>query len=182
MQYDSDEERKQWIKKKYPSRVRPIYFSDIPHRDNKIVNFFVNKLNGVSRRFNVRQMIPNIYAGWNWFSWHRKVAEFIISYEHDNPKYFQRFYFTNCADELIFHTLLHNQIKRLNIVTNNSLRYVNWKKKVIGRGTNNSPLILNEDEYEDIVKSHAFFCRKIDPVISSNLKVKIKEELINQDK
>lgn len=34
----------------------------------------------------------------------------------------------------------------------------------------------------DIVKSHAFFCRKIDPVISNNLKVKIKEELINQDK
>jgi hypothetical protein len=60
------------------------------------------------------------------------------------------------------------------------LRYINWTKKAEGRNHVGSPLTLNEEEYEDIIKSGAFFCRKIDPVISKKLKELLKANMISE--
>lgn len=178
MHFDTQEEHDKWIIKKYPSRVKPFYFSDIQHRDNPVIDFFVHGLNFISKRFWIRTDIPNLYAGWNWFSWHRCVAEYVMKSTKTNTKFYNRFHFTSCADELIFHTLLHDHIRDLRIEPHNSLRYINWKKHVVGRSHQGSPLTLNEDEYEDIIKSGAFFCRKIDPIISKRLKEMLESNML----
>lgn len=39
----------------------------------------------------------------------------------------------------------------------------------MGRKSKNAPLLLNEEEYSEIMESGAFFCRKVHPVISEKL-------------
>ena len=50
------------MKKKYPSRVLPYYFCDIPHRDNRLVNFMVRGLNCISKHIGWRKPIPGLWG------------------------------------------------------------------------------------------------------------------------
>ena len=169
MEIESDEYHAKCMVRKYPSRVQPWYLMDIRHRDNRLINLYARIFNFISKHISWRKMIPGLWGGWNWFTWHRSVAQFVIQQEQTNPSFFRRFHHTSCGDELIFQTLLYPHISELNI-EKHSLRYINWTKKAEGRNHVGSPLTLNEEEYEDIIKSGAFFCRKIDPVISKKLK------------
>lgn len=178
MLMDSDKFRRESMVRKYPSRIKPWYFYDIKHRDVSLVNFVARGLNFVSRRFEWRKDIPNLWGAWQWFSWHKTVTDYVLKEELNNQSFFRRFQHTSCSDELIFATLLHDHRDQLKIISNNSLRYINWKKFVEGRKKKNSPLILNEDEYDDIVESGVFFCRKVDPIISRKL-LSLLEERIN---
>ena len=178
MNFDSKEQCADWRKKKYPSRIRPWYIQDLPHRDNKLIDFFVRGFDFISRKIWWRRLIPNVWGGWNWFTWHRKVASYVINQEETNPKFFKRFHHTNCADELIFHTLLYPHLDELNIdIEHQGLRYINWHKWVEGRRHLGSPLTLNEEEYNDIINSDSFFCRKIDPLVSKSLKNMLKQNI-----
>ena len=108
MQIEDDAyHRKCMESQKYPLRVRPWYINDFPHREIKLVDFFVRAFNKVSKHFYVRKMIPSLWGGWNWFSWHRSLAEYVIRQEKENPQFFKRFHHTECGDELIFQTLFH---------------------------------------------------------------------------
>ena len=169
MEIESDEYHAKCMVRKYPSRVQPWYLMDIRHRDNRLINLYARIFNFISKHISWRKMIPGLWGGWNWFTWHRSVAQFVIQQEQTNPSFFRRFHHTSCGDELIFQTLLYPHISELNI-EKHSLRYINWTKKADGRNHEGSPLTLNEEEYNDIIKSGAFFCRKIDPVISKKLK------------
>ena len=55
---------------------------------------------------------------------------------------------------------------RLELVTTNSLRFVEWHPK---RPTDSLPLVLRESEFDDIAASGALLCRKVDPVASAAL-------------
>ena len=177
MLIDSERYRNECMVKKYPSRVLPWYICDTPHREIKIIDFLVRVFNKVSKYIYVRKLIPNLWGSWNWFSWHRCVAEYVIKQERVNPKFFKRFHHTHCADELIFSTMLHVHEKELSIDGSNSLRYINWEKKVLGRSHLGSPLLLNEEEYDDIIKSGSFFCRKVHPKVSKVLLQKLRENI-----
>lgn len=182
MLYDTPENHIVWQQHKYPSRVRPYYFSDVRHRDWKVVDLFVKCCDKISSKFWLRKMIPDVYAGWNWFSWHRTVAEFVLQEEQNNPKFFRRFHHTQCCDEVIFHTLLHPHLEELRIDPANSLRYVNWRKDAPERKKPGTPLVLNEEEYDDIKASGVFFCRKVHPVISRKLKEMLTKDVRNEYK
>lgn len=65
----------------------------------------------------------------------------------------------------------------LNINRSNSLRYINWKKKYPERDT---PLVLDMREYKDIKQNDMFFCRKIQPVISTELIRQLKKDINDQ--
>lgn len=168
MHMDSEAEAEEWKKEKYPNRVKCYRFLDIPYRNVPFVKFAVRVLNKVGS-YIPRKAIPNLWGGWNWVSWYRNVAEYVLKQEKANPNYFKRFHYTSCSDELIFVTMLRPLAEELNIETENSLRYIDWKKKAEERGVEKHPLILNEEEYEDIISSGAFFCRKIQPEISAKL-------------
>lgn len=172
MQFDTEEEANIWIKNKYPKRYKIFYFRDIQTGLGNNINTLARKLlNAIFRPFPFRSDICNVAAGWNWFSWHKSVSNFVLDYIENNPSYLKRWHHTYCCDELIFHTLLINRIDELNIEKYNSLRYIEWHPK---REYNSLPLILDEREYNEIVKTNAFFCRKIHPKISYRLKELLK--------
>lgn len=166
---DCENFREECMVKKYPLRVMPWYIHDFPHRDIKMIDFCVRAFNKISKHLYIRKSIPNLWGGWQWFSWHKSLAEFVMQQEKENPKYFKRFHHTYCGDELIFQTLFHGREEELHIIKGNALRYINWNKKAKGRNHPGSPLLLNEEEYDEIVESGAFFCRKVHPAVSSKL-------------
>lgn len=180
MAIESDEYNRESMKKKYPSRVLPYYFSDIPYRNNKLVNFMVRGLNFISKRIWWRKPISGLWGGWNWFSWHRSLVKFVFEQEESNATFFKRFQHTYCGDELIFQTLFHGHEKELNIDGKHPLRYINWYKKVEGRSHIGSPLTLNEDEYDDIINSGNFFCRKVHPDTSRKLLAMLRKNITKE--
>lgn len=149
MHFDAPEDVQNWRKDKYPDRMK-WYF-----RDNKILEKI--KLNLIMNIFFPRKPLSNIYGGWQWFSWHRSVAEYVLRYVEQNKKYLLRFKFTSCCDELFFHTMLFSVADQLNIEKYNSLRYIDWHPV---RSYKSLPLVLNMQDAELIKNSGCFFCRK----------------------
>lgn len=172
MWYDTEEQNELWQKTKYAKRLNYFNFNEIP--GGKF-------LNPIFIRLKIRKPIVNVRAGWNWFSWHSKVVRYVLSQYKNDKRFFNRFKYTRCCDEIVFHTLLFPKIEELRIHADNSLRYINWNKKSLGRSTENAPLILNEDELIEITGGDYLFCRKIDEFISRNLikelKIRIASEL-----
>lgn len=171
MWFDTKDQHEQWIKDKYPSRTNMLYFNDLPFRKYRWINKFVAYLNAVSSHMRFRRDIPGLRGGWNWFSWNRKVVDFVLEKYKCDRRYFDRFKYTHCCDEIIFHTLLYPHLKQLNIHSDNSLRYIDWSNKS-GSGCSsfpNSPAILSEKDFERIINSDCFFCRKVDSVKSTTL-------------
>lgn len=164
MHYDSEEEINMWRDTKYRRRIQTWNFIDIFPFSN---NSFSLKLRlYIQKAFNIlfkREWIPNVVAGWNWFSWHRKVVEYVLKYLDSYPSYLKRFKYTACCDEVIFHTLLQDSVKDLKINKYNSLRFIEWHPK---RMCESLPLILRDSEYNDIIKSNCMFCRKVNVVES----------------
>ncbi|MDR1682038.1 MAG: beta-1,6-N-acetylglucosaminyltransferase, partial [Candidatus Symbiothrix sp.] len=86
MYFDSPEETENWRKNKYLSRTQHYNYTDlyIPLVPQKIQTWMIKGLNKFAKSYK-RPPIPNIYAGWQWFSWHRKVVEYVLRFLKDNP-------------------------------------------------------------------------------------------------
>lgn len=177
MHYDTPEEANIWSKNKYPERYMRYHFYDFPYKNHKIIKPLICNLNKICSHLYIRKKIPNVAAGWSWFSWNRIVVTYILDYLKQNPKFLKRFHYTSCCDEIIFHTILNDQIERLNIDKYNSLRFIEWHPK---RQYTSLPLILNENEFQEIKNSNAFFCRKVHPQESQVLIKLLKQEIQNQ--
>ena len=180
MTFDTDEEHEIWKHKKYQDRFRRYCFTDITHRGSLLVKIACRAFGIINNMVMLRPQIPNIRAGWNWFTWHNTVVEYVLRAECEQPIFFNRFHMTSCCDELIFHTLLFPHIDELHIHRRNSLRYINWEKQDSSRIRPGGPLILNMDEYDDIRSSGAFFCRKVNPKISIKLIERLEEDIKRQ--
>lgn len=122
-----------------------------------------------------RKAIPNYAGGWDWFSWNRRVMKYVIEFLDENPKLIQRFDHTVCPTEHIFHTILENKSYEFGIEKTNPLRYVSWVPK---RELDNKylPYDLTELDYDRVIDSKAFFCRKVDEKISAQLLNMIDEQ------
>lgn len=167
MYYDTEKEAKLWRLEKYPYRYMYWYFTDTFILRNKHLHLLSNYIAKIFNKLFKRKPLKRIYAGWNWFSWSKKVVEYVLLQKKENKSYFKRFHFTTCCDEIIFHTLLANHLQELEINPNNSLRFVEWSPK--RHYTEKLPLVLQEMEYDDIVKSNAVFCRKVELPVSIQL-------------
>ena len=78
--------------------------------------------------------------------------------------------YTFAPDEVIFQSIILNSDKNYKVV-NNNLRFTQWSND----GEVGSSDILTEQHYRSLMKTDAFFARKVDPVRSKNL-----IELINK--
>lgn len=159
MMLDTKEEQAEWCMDKYSKRIEKWYFDDWFNRPwmwkLHLKGFISRPMRLVKRPYGDMHAI---WGGWNWFSLHRSVVDYFLKFVEANPRYLKRFHLTNCCDELVFATMLYPHLTELNIENRNSKRYVNWHSP---RRKTNAPLLLNENEYEDVVKSGAFFCRKV---------------------
>lgn len=176
MWFDSDEETKEWRKRKYPDRYRLYHFNDTGYNNSKFINA-MRPFIRTFQRFHIylRPEIKNVYAGWNWFSWHRKVVDYTLRYLVQYPEKLNRMRYCTCIDEIFFHTLLHDKVKELNIVTNNALRYIDWHPNNNYKGS--LPKILDITDYNMIKNSDAIFCRKVDDKLSKSLLTKLDKEI-----
>ena len=159
----------EWMKRNLPSRYRCYHLNDyLNQRSN---NYFIrnfSKLFSKVQVFPCRNNIPNIAYGHNWFSWHKHVSDFVLNYLDSHSEYEQRFHYTNCCDELFFHTILYQHVEKLHIETNTSLRYIDWSRP---------KMLLTEQDYKKIMASGDLFCRKIDPTVSKGLKEMIRTHI-----
>ena len=167
MWFDSDEETTEWRKRKYPDRYRLYHFHDIGYNNNWIINVFRPIIEKVQHHhIYLRPEIKNVYAGWNWFSWHRSVVEYALCQIELHPKKLERMRYCTCIDEIFFHTMLHDDADWLGIETRNALRYIDWHPT---RPAKTLPLVLDERDYTAIKESDAIFCRKVQPGVSERL-------------
>lgn len=167
MMLDTDEELEDWKQKKYPHRLDHWYFMDIFNKP------WMCKLHlaGIIRR--LIYWVPRkkfdqnlIRGGWNWFSLHKDVVQFIIDFFDNNQSFIKRFHYTTSSDELVFSSIVYPYADVLGIEKRNSLRYIDWNPK---REYSSLPLILDERDFDDIIATDAFFCRKVDLAVSKTL-------------
>jgi hypothetical protein len=155
--------------------------SMIPHYDRCVNEYHFNntstifskvyeklKLGKMLSVFVHRKPVPNVVGGWEWFSWNRATAEYVLNFLYNNPAYLARFNHTASSDEIFFSTLLQPKSDELKIETQNPLRYISWHPHR-SITTNYRPFNFNELDYKFIIDSAAFFCRKVDAVESADL-------------
>lgn len=160
MHYDTDEQHVKW-KIKIDRRINRWHVVDF--HCGKIIRLWART---IFTWFVPRKFDGELFAGWQWFSWHRSLVEWILSYLEEHPKYLTRFHYTTCCDEVLFHTLLYPHLDELNIEKNNALRYIDWTPK---RKTKSLPLVLDERDYISIRDSEALFGRKFYLGVSEKL-------------
>lgn len=115
-----------------------------------------------------------LYKGSQWWSLNKKIVQYILSYCEENPSYIKRFKYTDCCDEIFFHSIIMNS-KYRDQIENNNLRYIDWRPKY-----HNAPVprTLTADDWVSIAQSNALFCRKIDWNVSQDLIQIIKTKLL----
>ena len=112
---------------------------------------------------------PNYYQGSGWFSFNRKAVEEILKFMKVNHGIAEN---TFAPDEVMFQSILLNS-KINHHVVNDNLRFIQWDNK----GEVGSPVILTEQHFDMMVKSHCFFARKVHPEKSKQLIEKINNHL-----
>lgn len=106
----------------------------------------------------LRKPLPvKSYFGANWFSIHRSLVDYTLSYIKENESFCKRFKHTSCCDEIFFQTIMCNS-PLINDILPNNKRYVSWE-----RTYENEPLPreLCENDFESICEMNPLFIRKI---------------------
>ena len=152
MYFDTYQDLISWPTKSY-DRVNKWFFDDA--KQNNLVYRAYHKF---LFKFVKRKYKGGLYSGWQWFSWHRSLVEWVMNYRRWHYPFFLRFHYTSCCDEIVFHTLLYPNIEKLNIENYNSLRYIDWRPN---RPAKTLPLVLDERDYQSIMNSGSLFCRKV---------------------
>jgi len=159
--YDKEDEAILWRQEKYPRRVCPYYLYDVNIKP-MLLKRIVSKILNIKKR----SYIENLYAGWNWFSFHKTVISWLMSHRQHYISMEKRFRYTSCSDEMFFQTILHPFVEQLDIETTSSLRYIDWHPK---RQAKSLPLILELCDYDEIIQSGMLFCRKVNHSQSAEL-------------
>ena len=96
MHFDTEEQHIKW-KHKIDSRVNKWYLNDMTNCRlcklllTKVLNIFVP-----------RKFETELYAGWNWFSWHRSLVKWVLLYLNNNKNYLKRFHYTSVVKKSYF--------------------------------------------------------------------------------
>jgi hypothetical protein len=160
MMMDTDQDIENWLYSKYKERLEHWKFWDVFNdpisRKLHIAGVFNRLTHWIPRKCD---FLNEIWGGWNWFSLRRDAVSYLTDYIEEHPDFYYRFKFTHCCDELIYSTILNPVSEKYRIVRRNSLRYIQWHPT---RSYKSLPLILNINELQDIRKSGALFCRKVE--------------------
>lgn len=120
-----------------------------------------------------QKKIKNLAGAWDWWSWSDEVVNYIYE-EFKRHTWFGintimfRYRYTCAPGEQMFATMLYTHLDELKIRKYFPLRYISItaRRKV---ETSYRPYNLNELDYEYIINSPSFFCRKVDEVESKVL-------------
>lgn len=137
--------------------------------------FYILGLPQILSAFRKRPQLDHFASGSDFFSLHKTVVDFILEFNQRHPDYLCRFVDTSSPSEIYYHTMLKPYIDQLQINTYNSLRYNSF---VAHRpvATKYRPYDLNELDFDYVMKTPCFFCRKVHEITSAKLLDMIDEQ------
>ncbi len=125
----------------------------------------------VQKAFSIKRKLPvditNLYGGSTYWTLTRNCVSYVFDYMNANPAFSKMFENSFCAEEIFFQTVVMNSPFKDKVV-NNHLRYINWEYK-----NGSMPAILDDDDFDAIMKTDAIFARKFDSPTSDHLFEKI---------
>jgi hypothetical protein len=139
----------------------------IPYQ-NKSIKSIINLQKKLNFKRPISLKMPKIYGGSTWWSLSRDCLNYVIEFTKLNAFVLRRFNHTLCSEEFYFQTVIMNSIFSKKVVGNN-LRYIDWHAR-----NGSEPAFLDNSDYEKLIKSDAFFARKIGNNHSIGLMNKIK--------
>ena len=141
-------------------RKRFEYWFFLPEKDirnNHIIKKTLQKL-GFKRKY----PFSKVYYGSCWFTLSMEAVTYLLDYTERNPKVVDFFRYTGCSDELYIQSVLLNSPLKKDMV-NEIYRFFDWGDK------GKSPKILTSEDFPKIEASKAWFARKLDINIDSEL-------------
>lgn len=132
---------------------------------------FLQKIFGVNRKFPAS--LPELYGGIVYWTLTRDAVKYVSDYLEVHPEIMEYFKYTFCSEEILFQSVLMTTDRFKDKIQQHSLRFMVWEYR---RGQ--SPPILDEQDYESIADSDAFFARKFDMPISEKLYRMIRKKIL----
>lgn len=124
--------------------------------------------------FRRKYPITPVYKGDNWWTLTPECIDYILEYAKKEYKFVNFHRFTESSDEIFFHNIImHSPFAER--VENNSHRYIDWSQ------CKANPEILTCEDYDKIVKSDAWFARKFDTELNSNILDMLDKHLSQQE-
>lgn len=106
----------------------------------------------------------DIYHGANWVDIPRDALEYSINYMDTHPN-FVRMLETGCfSDEFWLQTILCNSDEYKNRIVRDNKRYVKWERQ-----NDSWPAVLDERDFDNLIKSDTYFARKFSEKYSNTL-------------
>lgn len=165
MCYNYEEHIEQWIPV-YNNQVYRFHHYGPASLWDKIVVRVGNNL--IRRKFYKRRPVQNLAGGWDWFSWSDAVVKYVYDYINSNEgrRLLRRFKYTCEPGEHLWQTILYTRLDELKIQKHFPLRYISWEpyREIEQK---HRPYDLMKEDYDRVVNSAAFFCRKVDEVASA---------------
>ena len=130
------------------------------YRKSKLLrgfNVISAKLQGLVGVNRLRKTDMKIYNGWDWLSFPQDYAAYLVE---RRSEIYDIFHKTLSPIEMFYQTYAYNlnqfkdRIRDLDDLKNSSLRYIDWKR--------GAPYTFTSAEYDEIMNSNCFFCRKFD--------------------
>ena len=160
-------------------RFRYYNFYDVFDFKTKTGTFFlklilkIQKTLGINRKPEIN--LPPLFGGSNWMSLRKETFEFILQFVHNNPKFVKNFKFVFGPEESLIHTILLNSPIQSQI-KNTNLRYIDWNFR-----NGNSPAVLDDSDFNKLMRSEKLFARKFAYPVSENLVKSLFKSLIYSD-
>ncbi|MGO4906204.1 beta-1,6-N-acetylglucosaminyltransferase [Flavobacterium sp. W20_MBD1_R3] len=159
-------------------RIEYFNFYDILNAKISYQNRLIKSIINLQKKLNFKRSIslkmPKIYGGSTWWSLSRDCLSYVVEFTKLNAFVLRRFNHTLCSEEFYFQTVIMNSIFSKKVVGNN-LRYIDWHAR-----NGSEPAFLDNSDYEKLIKSDAFFARKIGNTHSIGLMNKIKTFTLNK--
>lgn len=157
---------------------RLLYYNlyDLVNGRNGWGKFFVKKLIKLQKVLHIKRRFPKnfpseLYGGSTYWTLSRNCIDYVFEYMKKNPTFLKRFKHTFCSEEIFFQTIILNSQYRDKAIDNN-LRFIVWEER-----NGNFPANLDESDFDNILKSDAFFARKFENKVSDHLLEKVREHI-----
>lgn len=99
------------------------------------------------------------YEGSQWWTLSMNSVKNILNSIDKNSTYYDYFKYTHVSDEMFFNTVIKNcHINTEDNIISNNLRYIDWSEDTTGH-----PRTFEDEDFDAIVNSGAFFARKFEP-------------------
>ncbi len=157
-------------------RIDYFNFYDIFNGKTKIGRITIRSLVKIQKILNFkrsRKNLPKLYGGSNWWTLSLPCLTYVVNFIENNPSYLKRFNYTFASDEIFFHTIIMNSPFQKNVI-NNDLRYIDWNRR-----NGSKPAVLDQTDYDKMIKSDKIFARKFDPKISKDLLLSLNNNIHN---